>query len=184
LSEITGPGVTDMLQLSLKLRAADPKLRRELYKNLKGASQPVVRRVQDSIRSMPAHTERGLREEVARTVYAAVSNRKSGVQLSIVSAARRMPQGKESLPAHLDSARGWAHPVYAGGSRFRLGPSRARKYKRLRPSKVPLVHLGQWTWVRQLGKPQWFEQPIINSYRDLRAAAQRALDETARDLAR
>jgi hypothetical protein len=183
---ITGSGVRDMRELAVKLRAADPKMKRDLRRNFRQLAAPLVRDVQAAILAMPSKDgppkEGGLRDDIAKTVSASTTISKSGIRLDIVSLGSRMPPGEDSLPKHTDSARGWAHPVFARGERFRLGPSRARKYQSRPAGEVPLVHFGRWTWVREEGRPQWFEGPIGNRARDVQAAAQAAMDSTARML--
>lgn len=152
---ITGTGPAQLRALAIRLHAADPMLKRELRTRLRDAAGPAARAVQASIQEMPAHTEEGLRAEVAATVAVVTSVRQNSVNVSIVSYGTRMPPGKGSLPKHLDSRAGWSHPVY--GHRDR--------------------------WVRQFGKPQWFENPVISDFDRLQHAAAQAVDDTARMLA-
>lgn len=188
MAQIKGTGISDMRELAVKLRAADPALKRDLQKRFRAQARPVVRAVQRSILEMPA--EHGgskpgtvpLRTAVARTVGSSARVRKDGIEVAITSRGSRMPQGEESMPKHLDSSRGFAHPVYARGARFSLRPSRARKYRGVPRSARPLVHEGRWTWVRQLGKPQWFEAPVQQSAAQWRREAQAAIDEVRRRL--
>lgn len=188
MAKITGSGIEDMRALAVKLRAADPALKKELQKRFRAQARPVVRDVKQSILAMPA--EHGgskpgtvpLRAAIARTVGSSNRVTKNGIEVAVTSRGSRMPEGEETLPKHVDSARGWAHPVYARGSRFSLGPSRARKYRAVPTSLRPLVHQGRWTWVRQLGKPHWFEDPVLGHEARFRAAAQAAMDEIGRKL--
>jgi len=154
MTTVTGSGVVDMKLLAVKMRTADPRLKKALRKKLTDAARPVARRVQDSILSMPAHDEAGLRAETAATVKVTSRISRSGISVSIVSYGGKMPAGKESLPKHLDSSRGWGHPVW--GHRDR--------------------------WVRQRGKPQWFETPPTLNRNEFRSACEAAMNETARQL--
>jgi hypothetical protein len=153
-AKVTGPGVLDMKMLAAKLKDADPKLRQELRRQFKDAAEPVIGDVEQSILLMPSHHDGTLRREVAKTVVVRTSFASSGVRVQIDSLGQRLPAGKGSLPFHADSAKGWRHPVFGHEDR----------------------------WVRQYGKPEWFERPIADNARGFRAAAQRAIDETGRHL--
>lgn len=184
-AEVTGPGVLDMKLLAARLKEADPKLKRELRRNFKDAAEPVVGDVEQSILLMPSHHSGTLRREVARTVVSRTSFSASGVRVSIDSIGSKMPQGKDTLPRHLDSDKGWNHPVYARGERFFLRPSRARKYRHLTgrlEHLKPMVKQNAWTWTHQTGKPGWFERPIADNAREFQAAAQKAIDAVQREL--
>jgi hypothetical protein len=181
-AEVTGPGVLDMKLLAAKLKEADPALKRELRKNFRDAAKPLVRDVQQSILTMPSHHAGQLREEVAKTVVLRTSFAASGVRVNIDSVGSKMPQGKGTLPHHLDSGKGWNHPVYARGPRFTLRRSRARKYRHLKEDLKPLVKQGAWTWTHQEGKPGWFEKPIADNAREFRDAALKAIAETEKHL--
>jgi hypothetical protein len=188
VAQVKGSGITDMRELAVKLRAADPALKRDLQRQFRAQARPVVAAVKRSILEMPA--EHGgskpgtvpLRAAVARTVGSSARVRKDGIEIAITSRGSRMPAGEESMPKHLDSPRGFAHPVYARGARFSLRPSRARKYRSYPASARPLVHQGRWTWVRQVGKPHWFEDPVTGARDQWRRAALAAMEETSRRL--
>ena len=153
-AEVTGSGVLDMKLLAARLKEADPALKRELRKNFRDAAEPVIGDVQQSILLMPSHHDGTLRAGIARTVTVSTSLTGDGIAVRVSSLGSRMPPGKESLPFHVDSGRGWGHPVF--GHRDR--------------------------WVRQQGKPEWFERPIADNARQFQGAAQQALDETQRKL--
>jgi hypothetical protein len=160
-ARVTGTGVTGMEVLAVKLKAADPKLRRALYKRLRDESRPTADAVRRSALAMPAGKyERGLRAEVAATITTSTSVTKTGARVTINSLGRRMPEGKQNLPVHMDRKRGWGHPVYAD-----------RKKPR-----------GRWTWVHQTARPGWFEDPVIDRAPQLRNACQKAVDDIAREL--
>lgn len=183
-ARVTGPGVGEMKILAAKLHGADADLKKNLRKQMREAAKPIVAKVQRSILDMPAehYPDRGLREEVARTVYSSVSLTKNQVQVTIISSGRRMPDGKRKLPEHLNDPLGWSHPVFPHGPRFTLGPSRAFKHRFLPEPFRPLVKQGAWTWVRQIGKPHWFDRPITESAGDVRQACADAIGETLRRL--
>lgn len=159
-AEVTGSGVLDMKLLAAKLKEADPKLKRELRRNFRDAAEPVVGDVEQSILLMPSHHGGTLRREVARTVVARTSFSSAGVRVQIDSLGSKMPAGKGTLPHHLDSDKGWHHPVWGHGPRSRWG----------------------WTRRRQLGKPGWFERPIADNAREFRDAALAAIAETEKHL--
>jgi len=151
---VTGTGVSEMRILAAKLHAADADLKKNLRKQMRQAGKQIVPKVQRSILGMPAIRQEGLRQEVAASVYASVSLTKTQVQLAIVASGRRMPAGKRSLPARMDAAAGWSHPVF--GHRDR--------------------------WVRQHGKTGWFERPIAESAGDVRQACADAIGDTLKRL--
>jgi len=163
MTVITGPGVVQMRELAVKLRAADPKLKNELRRQFRQISAPTVRRVQTSIMDMASVGGGGhLRAEIAATVSATTRITRNGVRLDIVSRGSKMPPGQEdeaTMPKHVDARGGWGHPVFARRGR-------------------PVV------WVRQYGKAQWFENPIMSAASTIAAAAQAALDDTLRQLER
>ena len=159
-AKVTGSGVDEMKLLAIRLRAADPALKRELRRNFKDAAEPVTGDVEQSILLMPSHHDGTLRRETARTVVARTSFSAAGVRVQIDSLGSKMPPGKDTLPRRLDSDKGWFHPVYGHGPRNRW----------------------HWTRRRQLGKPGWFEKPIIDNARQFRDAALAAIDAVEREL--
>jgi hypothetical protein len=161
-TQVGGPGPDEMRLLAGRIRAADPTLKTELRKNMKAAAGPLVAKVQQSILDMPSRHAGGLRKDVARTVTSQLSIQKTGVHLAIVSYGARMPAGMTNLPALMDAPTGWGHPVFERHSR-----RRQRKH---------------WTWVRQRGKPGWFENTISGEAKTIRQAAQDAMDATARKI--
>jgi hypothetical protein len=177
MAEVTGPGVEEMRLLSLKIRAADPKLKRQLRKRFRDVSNPLVAKVQASIltashfRTMPSglprpgtgkqrpgrtwHKTGSLREEIAKTVRSSVRFTRDGVALDIVSYGSRMPPGKGNLPHHTDVGKGWGHPVFAR----------------------PAVARGDRVWVREWGEPNWFEGTIARNAGDVKRAAEEAMND-------
>lgn len=160
-TRVTGTGVPKMKLLAEQLREADPALKRELRRRLRDAARPATHAAMRSILDMPSHHGGTLREEVSRTIIQTTSLTKNGIRVQISSLPQRMPRGKETLPKHLDSGRGWKHPVFA---------TRIRRLKH------------QDRWVRQFGKPGWFEAPITSHAGEFRDAAQKAIDHVRRQL--
>ena len=114
-AKVTGPGVLDMKLLAARLKEADPVLKRELRRNFRDAAEPVAGDVQQSILLMPSHHGGTLRREVAKTVAVRTSFTAPGSACRSTRSAPRCRPGKDTLPHHLDSAKGWNHPVYARG---------------------------------------------------------------------
>lgn len=159
-AKVTGSGVDEMKLLAARLKEADPKLKRELRRNFKDAAEPVIGDVEQSILLMPSHHDGTLRREVARSVVARTSFSSAGVRVQIDSLGSRMPEGKGTLPRHLDSDEGWKHPVWGHGPRSGW----------------------HWTKRRQIGKPGWFERPIADNARRFRDAALKAVEAVEREL--
>lgn len=183
MARITGGGVADMRELAVALKTADPKLKRNLRRRMRAAGRPIVGDVQRSILDMPSRDQtRTLRGEVAGTVGSSIRITAAGIRMDIVSQGSKMPAGMGTLPKHLDAAGGFAHPVFARGSRFTMGPSKAARYRKTPEAQRPQVKVGAWTWTRQHGKTQWFEEPVIRRYRELEAAMRDAMEDTRREL--
>lgn len=182
MTQITGGGAEQMRLLAARIRQADPAFKRELLRRFRDASRPVTAAAVASIESMPSHHDGTLRGEVAKTIRASVGVTRSDVRLDITSLGSRMPRGETNLPAYLDSAKGWSHPVYAQGPRFHLGRSHAAKYRRRPAALRPMVKRGSWTWVHQMGKPEWFEGAIGPLARGLQRDVSAAMEETKRKL--
>lgn len=181
---LTGTGPAELKILAARLRTADPELKRDLRRRFRSAAGDAADAVQRSALALPAEKyQEGLRAQVAATIRVETRITRSGITVSIVSDGRRMPPGKASLPRHMDSPKGWSHPVFPQGPRFRLRPSRAARYIGIRASKRPLVHEGNWTWVHEMSRPFWFEQPIMDRQRQLTDALQRAVNDTQAKLA-
>lgn len=162
-TRVTGTGPLELKRLLADLHTADPKLRARLRREMKAAAEPVTDAVRRSALEMPAvKYQKGLRDEIASTISMRVSITRAGVRVTISALGTKMPAGKEHLVVHTDRARGWGHPVYADRSKPR----------------------DQWAWVRQWGTVGWFERPVIRENDRFKAAVQRAIAATARDLAR
>ena len=175
-AKVTGPGVPAMKLLAERLKEADPVLKRELRRNFKDAAEPVAGDVQQSILLMPSKHGGTLRREVAKTVTVRTSFATSGVRVAIESLGQRMPPGKQTLPHHLDSPKGWNHPVYGRKEAEKIALAARRTLGK------GGGHGRGWTWVRQYGKPGWFEKPVIDNARQFRDAALKAIDAVEREL--
>jgi hypothetical protein len=156
VTRVTGPGVAQLHLLSLKLKAANPVLRRQMRAHLRRAADPIADGVRRAALEIPSHHDGALRGEIAGAVVSRLRAPRHGASLDVAVLPSRMPPGKETLPAHFDSRRGWGHPVYGDG------PRRG------------------WTWVHQTGRPGWFESAAQAAHDDARAAFERAIDDLGR----
>lgn len=91
----------------------------------------------------------GLRE----TIAAATRLQQTAKGIRIITQSDRLPQDQRSLPRHLDSDKGWRHPVF--GNRD--------------------------NWVRQRGGP-WFADTIKKKAPEFRQSIVEAMDETVRNI--
>jgi hypothetical protein len=162
MARVTGSGPAQLKSLGVRLKEADPRLRREMLRSFRRSATPIVRKVQASILSMPSvhgspPGRAGLRDALARTVTSSARVTAKGAQLDIVSLGSRMPQGEGNMNAHVDARGGWGHPVFQRRGR-------------------------ETAWVRQRGRAQWFERPPIDSAKQVQDELQAAMDETARKL--
>jgi hypothetical protein len=159
--EVSAPDLKD-LAAALKLEAGGQVMRRDLVRALKVAIKPAVAQAKASILSMPAGTShRGapLRRAVARqiTTEVALTQRRALVKVKV--RRRNMPRGFSNAPKNLSESGGWRHPVF---------PQPGRKV----------------AWVRQIGKPGWFDQPMRAHQAEYRAAIQKVMEDTANRIAR
>ncbi len=178
-AKVTGPGVPEMKALGARLKTAEPELKKNLRGQFRDVAGPLARAAQQSILSMPSHHDGTLRGELARTVTTSTRITVNGIQVSVVSLGSRMPPGKQNLNGYTDSDKGWKHPVF-GQSLPELAAVTAR---RILGKGAGRGHGRGWTWVRQIGKPGWFEGTIGDAAgRDARNACYDAMAETARHL--
>lgn len=91
----------------------------------------------------------GLRESVAAATKLQITAK--GVRFVVSSA--QLPEGQQSLPRHLDSAKGWRHPVF--GNRE--------------------------VWVAERGGP-WFAETLKKRAPEFRATIVDAMEQTKADL--
>jgi hypothetical protein len=166
--------------LAKKLREpAKKKLRADLRAQINEAGKPILDEVRERVRTLPvtshgggtaqrrsfnvskARTERavknatkrpaGLRETIAKATKIKITAK--GIQFVVASSA--LPADQVSLPRHLDSAKGWRHPVFGNKS----------------------------NWVSQKGQP-WFASTISKRAPQFRRAALNAIDQTIQELER
>lgn len=179
MTTVTGTGPTEMKALAAKLKAAPAEMKLNLRRQLRAQAAPAARAARESILSMPSKHDGTLRGEVARTVSASVGLSARGARLDIVSSGRKMPPGKQELPADLDRAKGWQHPVF-GRAEAEIMAHMAAGFSKTKGARG---HGRGWTWRHQTGKPGWFEVPLTKRAPELRAAAERAIEDVKRKLA-
>lgn len=161
-------------------QAGRTDLRKRLRQNISDAGKPVLDEVRTAVRDLQvtsshggglakrrqhnalrARSEKGrdralrrgggLRETVASATKLEINAK--GVRFRVDS--RRLPSDQQSLPRHLDSEKGWRHPVF--GDRA--------------------------VWVTQRGGP-WFAATIKKRAPEFRKSVVDAMDATVADLAK
>lgn len=151
----------DLAGLTRALRSAEDgkKLRRDLAKEIRKALSPAVAEAKAGVMSMDSAGSGGgepLRPAIAAQVkaQARLSGRSAGAKVRVRK--RGMPRGFDNAPRRTNRAKGWRHPVF--GDRD--------------------------TWVHQVGKPDWFDDPMRRGAPRYRAAVVRAMADTARRITR
>lgn len=149
-------------------------LRKHLRRRITDAGKPVVEEVRQAARDIPvkgtpgggalqrrraavlrARSARGAARaargshSLRRALAAATSLRTVNSGISIVLKASRMAEGQETLPRHMNSEKGWRHPVY--------GDRR--------------------DWVHQTGHP-FFDVTIRKREAEFRRACEQAIQDT------
>ena len=114
--------------LNAALKAADPKMRRAMLKEMRAVANRIKDEQQDAVVALPAHGGKstGLRQAAALSLAVTVrgTGKRTGVEIRSRKAV--MPDGKQKLPRYMDKG-SWRHPVY-----------------------------GSKTWVTQTTPPGWF----------------------------
>lgn len=95
----------------------------------------------------------GLRSTIASAIKLEIKTGKTTAAVRIVVDGSKLPPGQRTLPAHLDSKKGWRHPVF--GNRE--------------------------VWVAQRGKP-WFETTIRKHLKTVQKSILAAMDELAKEI--
>lgn len=176
---VSAKNVAQYRQLARKLRETGRKdLRAKLRQSISEAGKPVLDEVKERVQTLHvtsshggggmqrarfksgrARTEkardrllrkgRGLRAEVASATKLQITTK--GVRFYVNSS--QLPPDQQSLPRHLDSPKGWRHPVFGNKS----------------------------NWVEQKGGP-WFADTIKGRAPSFRQAIVKAMDDTANEL--
>lgn len=147
-----------LLELGRALKAeADGKaLRRDLIREMKKPLAPAVAEIKAGVMSigaggLPPGEGEPLRPAVARRIRSEA--KLSGRAVGVRVRARRTEnvRGFRHAPKRLNSPKGWRHPVY-----------------------------GTDRWVTQLGKPNYFDDPLKRRHGEFRRAVLEAMEDTAR----
>jgi len=144
------------LVIALRAEADGKKLRNDFIRELRKAVEPAKDDSKSAIMSMHSSgLTRGapLRAAIASQVKTEVrvSGDRSGIR---VKAGRRgMPRGFGQAPRRTNAGEGWRHPVFGRDARI---------------------------WVRQIGKPGWFDDTLSARRDEYRIAVHRAMEAAAR----
>jgi hypothetical protein len=134
---IAATNVSEYRKLAKELRkAGKTDLRKQLRKQIADAGRPVLDDVKAAVRDMPVTSRGGggaqrRRFNVARAsterAKASAARRGAGLRSTIASATKlqitakgvrfvvqssKLPADQRTLPRHLDSEKGWRHPVF------------------------------------------------------------------------
>lgn len=178
---IVGAEQLGALAKRLKTAGEGKALRKELLKAIRSGAKPALADTRKAVKSIPVTGSRGggrksreehqfsrskgdedkrrararkgagLRDSVSRSLRLVVKTGSKTPRVRIEVDASKMPEDQRTLPRHLDSAKGWRHPVFG---------------KREDP------------WVHQQGKP-WFSVTIERHAPAVRASILKAMDDIA-----
>lgn len=143
---------------ALKAEADGNKLRRDLAKRLRAVMEPVTGEIRSGLMAMPTSgaLQAGggpLRAEVLK--HLKVETRFSGRATGVrVRIKKRGPRGFALAARRLNRKNGWRHQLW-----------------------------GRDVWVRQVGKPDYFDDPIQERAPESRRAVLEAMNETAKRIA-
>lgn len=147
------------LGAALGAEADGKKLRRDLAKEMRGALQPAAAAAKSSIMSMASSglysTGTPLRATIARGVKAEARLTGRSTGARVKATKKGMPREFANAPKRTNSAKGWRRRVFRSD-----------------------------TWVTQMGRPDWFDQPMEQSAPEARAAVVRAMGAAARRITR
>jgi hypothetical protein len=134
----------------LRAEADGKVLRRELRRDIKEALAPAVEAAKTSILSMSTgglpHDGDSLRRAVAAGISTQI--RMGGRASGAYIRARKITlRGFRNAPKRLNSPKGWRHPTFVAE-----------------------------VWVTQMGKPNWFDQPLREHQGEYREAVLKAMD--------
>lgn len=144
-----------LLARAMREESDGKQLRKDLTKELREALVPARSAVRSSIMSMSSagmSVGPSLRKSVAQkvTIQVRMSGKASGASLR----TRTTPniRGFDNAPKRLNRKRGWRHPVRGNTE----------------------------VWVTQLGKPDWFDDPIRRGRATYRGAVLAAMENAAK----
>lgn len=158
----------DLRDISTALRTEQDgvKLGRDLARRLRQAVEPAVTEAKGRVLAMDSGGLRrdggSLRAAVAAKVgaQALLSGKRAGVRVRARKSG--MPRGFANAPKRLNSDKGWRHPVPP--------PRLARGVEG--PQRPPV-------WVRQVGAPNWFDDPMQARVGEYQAAIRQAVQDMA-----
>ncbi|WP_218159841.1 hypothetical protein [Lentzea albida] len=144
-----------LLARAMREESDGKQLRKDLAGDLREALGPARTAVRASIMGMSSagmSTGPSLRKSVAQKV--AIQVRMSGKATGATLRTRKTPniRGFDNAPKRLNRRRGWRHPLWGDVER----------------------------WVSQLGKPNWFDDPIRRGRAAYRDAVLAAMEKTAK----
>lgn len=156
--EVTSPDLVD-LAVAIKYEEDGAVMRREFVRNLRAAVLPAAEEAKASIMSMTStglHEKGGpLRAAIAKQVKTQVSLSTRQAKVKVRVKKGGYPRGFRNAPKAFSMAGGWRHPVFKTGR-----------------------------WAAQIGKPGWFDTPLMSHRERYRAAVQEAMNHTADRIAR
>lgn len=155
--------VDDRARRNLEAAIADEqggkKLRADLGANMVKVLNPVLPKIKAGLMSMGTaglpHAGAPLRATVLRQLRSDARVTPKAASATIRIRKVGMPRRFPNAPKRLNADRGWRRMVY-----------------------------GQNVWVRQVGKPGYFDRPIRTTHAQLRAGCVKAMDDMARRIAR
>lgn len=170
-TEVTSTDLAD-LAVAIRFEEHGAVMRRDLMRGLRSAVKPAVSAAKSSIMSMPAgglrQTSDGkwrlgsgkqsgdsLRRAIARQVTTETALTPRSARIKVKVRKRNMPRNFTNAPKAVSLPQGWRHPV-----------------------------IGTDRWVSQIGKPGWFDVPLLSHRSQIRAAIKAVLDATANRIAR
>lgn len=156
-----GVDASGLREVSRQLRRLEDgkELRKELAAELRGAVQPAVAEARGAIMSMPARgtVSPALRSAIAKRVLPEVHTTGRWTGVRVRAAQTPEIRGFRNAARRTQSRDGWRHPTF--GRR------------------------GKGDWVKQRGKPDWFDRSIAKHRAAYETAVREALDRWARKLA-
>lgn len=173
---VSAQGAQEYRALAKKLRGKK-EFRKKLRTKIADAGKPVVQDVKQAVMALQVTSHGGgtaqrkafaVGKAKTERAKASAAKRDTGLRRSIASAVgvqitakgirirvsgSKLPPSQQSLPRHLDSPKGWRHPVFGNKS----------------------------NWVDQKGGP-YFAETIKKKAPAFRRAVLEAMDEVARDI--
>lgn len=144
------------LAIALQAEADGKKMRSDFIRELRKAVDPAKDQAKSAIMSMHSTgLTRGapLRAAIASQVKTEIRISGDTAGIRVKAGRRGMPRGFGQAPRRTNAPEGWRHPVFGRDTRI---------------------------WVRQIGKPGWFDDTLSAGRNEYRLAIHRAMEATAR----